>query len=81
MVYWNTGFDDCDLYFWDNGVPYDIFAASQANSGDIEPPTAPFATDGINPGEKHCVSVYFWLEGDTSGSTGQPYTLYVRAAP
>jgi hypothetical protein len=81
VVYWNTGFDDIDLHFWRNIAFGGLFVATQGNNLNIEPATPPWIVVGLNPGSEYCVGVYFWLAGNTSGSTGQSYTLYVRAVP
>ena len=75
---WSTGFDDIDMYLWDDGASN---IDSIETSPDSEPAGAPLEIVSLTPGNNYYASAYFYLAGNTSGSTGQPYTIMIRGKP
>jgi len=75
---WNTGFDDIDIFFW-NDAGDELF--TQDSWVDQEPENPPWTIISLTPGANYYVGVKFYLAGGTSGSTGQPYTLYINTKP
>ena len=74
---WATGFDDIDLYLWDDGTTNLDSIEVGINS---EPGNGTFDVTGVTP--RNCyVSAYFYLNGNTSGSTGQKYVIWVKGLP
>ena len=74
---WATGFDDIDLYLWDDGTTNLFSTSTGINS---EPGGSTFNIITVTP--RVCyVSAYFYLAGNTSGSTGQKYVILVRGLP
>ncbi|OHD72017.1 MAG: hypothetical protein A2177_06920 [Spirochaetes bacterium RBG_13_68_11] len=77
-IKWNTGFDDCDLYFWTSG-------GTEFKSDDADPDEEPggmrFTIFSLTPGNTYYTAAYFYLAGNTSGSTGQPYRLLLFGTP
>jgi hypothetical protein len=75
---WDTGWDDMDVYQWTStGSGFD----SIDTSANREPSTGAFGLSGLVPGNLYYTGAYFWLEGDTSGSAGQPYVLLLKGGP
>jgi hypothetical protein len=75
---WDTGWDDMDVYQWTStGSGFD----SIDTSSDREPSNGTFGLTGLVGGNFYYTGVYFWLEGDTSGSAGQPYIVLLRGGP
>ncbi len=74
---WATGFDDIDLYLWDDGTTN----LSSLNVGiNAEPGGSTFDVTSVTP--RVCyVSAGFWLANNTSGSTTQKYVILVRGLP
>ncbi|HTO24245.1 MAG TPA: hypothetical protein VMQ10_17350, partial [Spirochaetia bacterium] len=70
---WATGFDDLDLYLWDS-------LGSSLNSietgTNAEPSYGTFDTTSVSARTWY-VSAKFWLDNNTSGSTGQKYIILV----
>ncbi len=75
---WSTGFDDIDLYLWNESGGE---VTSVATSADSEPANPPLRVTGIVPGNLYYAGVKFYLAGGTSGSTGLPYRLYLVGRP
>ncbi|MBN1835309.1 MAG: hypothetical protein JW820_05625 [Spirochaetales bacterium] len=75
---WNTGFDDLDLRLWDDGGSELI---SQDESANSEPENPPWTIINLTVGDYYYVGVWTYLAGGSSGSTGQPYTLYIQTLP
>jgi hypothetical protein len=76
---WSTGFNDIDLFFWEEGGA--VLASSQDPDADFEPkdPTL-MKVQSLTPGQNYLIGVYFWLDNDTSGSAGQPYTIMLEGS-
>ncbi|MBN1837989.1 MAG: hypothetical protein JW820_19180, partial [Spirochaetales bacterium] len=75
---WHTGFDDLDLFFW-NDAGTELL--SQDSWADSEPQNPPWTIINLTPGAYYYVGVKAFLAGGTSGSAGQPYTLYIQTLP
>ena len=75
---WNTGYDDIDIFFW-NDAGDELF--TQDSWVDQEPENPPWTIISLTPGANYYVGVKFYLDGGTSGSAGQPYTLYINTKP
>jgi hypothetical protein len=77
-IKWNTGFDDCDLYFWTTlGTQF----KSQNTDVDEEPGGMRYTIYGLTPGNEYYTAAYFYLDFNGSGSTGQPYKLLLYGTP
>ncbi len=75
---WATGFDDIDLYLWDeSGANLSTLQTGTSS----EPSSPPWTITGLTPGNNYYVGVNFYLDLDTSGSAGQPYKLYLYGKP
>jgi plastocyanin len=74
---WATGFDDIDLYLWDS-------VGSALNSPETGPNAEPsygtYDTTSVSARTWY-VSAWFYLAGNTSGSTGQKYIILVKGMP
>ena len=76
---WQTGFDDIDIYFWNDGGA-EVSSIGVAIDGE---PGGGSTLDitGLTPFSNYYASANFWLDGGGSGSTGQKYVMLVRGNP
>ncbi len=77
-IKWNTTFDDCDLYFWTSTGT--AFQSQDVAAGE-EPGGTRYTIYGLTPGNQYYTAAYFYLAGNTSGSTGLPYRLLLYGTP
>jgi hypothetical protein len=79
-VKWETGFDDIDLFFWSTSGSVEFFSSGYATDG--EPGGNGFLElTGLTPTSTYYLSPWFYLYGNTSGSTGQKYVVIVNGLP
>jgi hypothetical protein len=77
-ILWNTGHDDCDLYFWSTlGTQF----KSEDTDVDEEPGGMRYTIYALTPGNEYYTAAYFYLDFNSSGSTGQPYKLLLYGTP
>jgi hypothetical protein len=72
-IKWTTGYDDCDIRFWDTiGNEY----RSQDYQADEEPTGLRYTSPYLDAGSEYYSAVYFWRAGNTR-FTADPYTLFI----
>ncbi len=78
-VRWQTGYDDVDLYLWDENKGQ---VSSLATDVDSEPAGAPTLNIiGLAAGANYYAGLNFWLANNTSGSAGKPYVVLIKGNP
>jgi hypothetical protein len=76
-LFLTSGFDDCDLYLWnDSGGE----VTSLDISADMEPDSPPLTIINLIPGNYYFIGVYFYRDGG-SRVTPDPYRLYLYGQP
>lgn len=74
---WGTGWDDIDLYLWDD---FSTNLWSRNVGINAEPGASNFDITAVTP--RNCyISANSWLALNTSGSAGQKYVILVRGLP
>jgi hypothetical protein len=76
-VLWATGFDDCDLYLWNESGGE---VSSLDTSVNMEPDSPPLTIINLVPGSRYYIGVYFYRDGGTR-FTPDPYQLYLYGLP
>jgi hypothetical protein len=78
-VRWQTGYDDIDLYLWDENKGQ---VSSLLTDVDTEPSGTPTLNIiGLTAGANYYAGLNFWLANNTSGSAGKPYVVLIKGNP
>jgi hypothetical protein len=76
---WQTGYDDIDLYLWDENKGQ---VSSLATDLDSEPAGAPTLNIiGLSVGANYYAGINFYLAANGSGSAGRPYVVLIKGNP
>ncbi len=76
-VLWTSGFDDCDVYLWNESGGEVV---SQDVSVDMEPDSPPLTIINLIPGNRYYIGVFHYRAGGAR-VTPDPYRLYLHGQP